>query len=173
MTEQNIVPVFDRRIAQIERGLVDITSQMQDQAKTLSRISEALTAVVRLEERLTASIENSRDQKAALERVHGRLDKQVADTDAHLLAVYQRIEAERKECAARFGPVNDALQQQHGALKFASLIFPLLATAALTLLGSVIASQQSELRELVKSASRHESYDAQLQSLRRETETKK
>ena len=173
MADQNLASIFDRRIDTIERGLDDITAQMQDQARTLSKIGDALTAVVRLEERLTASIDNGRDTKVSIDRVHARLDKLAEDTDARLGAVYQRIETERKECAARFGPVNDALQQSSGALRFASFIFPLLATLALTALGAVITWQQSELRELAKSAARHESYDAQLQSLRREIETKK
>lgn len=122
--------LFDRRVEQIESALSVVTNQLHDQSRTLDQITEALTTVVRLEERLTASIENGKEQRASIQRVH------------------DRIEDDRKECANCFTPLNNEINQQKGALRFAAFVFPLIVTVVLALLGSFVSGLHAELKDL-------------------------
>lgn len=144
----HIIALFDRRIEQIESGLGTLTEQMRDQSATLTRMSDALSAVVRLEERLTASIENSKEQRESLKRVHGRLDDQREALDGLLNEVYKRIDSERNECIERFTPVNNALQRTQGAVHFASVILPVVYTAAFGIGGWFLSSQSATMTSL-------------------------
>lgn len=89
-----MVSLCDRRIAQIETGLDTLTDQMRDQSATLNRMSDALSAVVRLEERLTASIESSKEQRESLKHVHDRMDDHKETLNNLLGEVYDRIDKE-------------------------------------------------------------------------------
>lgn len=124
-----LVSLFDRRIEQIEKGLDTLTDQMHDQSTTLNRMSDALSAVVRLEERLTASIDSSKEQRESLKRVHDRMDDYKEDLNNLLGEVYDRIDKERGDCIDRFTPVNNALQRQQGALHLATIVLPTLYSA--------------------------------------------
>ena len=143
-----LVSIFDRRIEQIETGLDTLTDQMRDHGATLNRMSEALTAVVRLEERLTSSIESSKDQKEALKRVHDRLESQREALDLLLNEVYKRIETERNDCIDRFTPINNSLQRQQGALQLATVVIPTIYSAVLGVGGWFMAGQVAYIDKL-------------------------
>ena len=140
--------LFDRRVEQIESALSVVTDQLHEQSRSLNQITEALTAVVRLEERLTASIENGKEQRASIQRVHDRMDVQAKERDEQLAEIYKRIEAERRDCQVRFAPLNDEVNQQKGATRFAAFVFPVIVTVVLALLGSFVSGMQSELKDL-------------------------
>lgn len=199
--DPHILTLFDRRVGKIEDGQENLSkqmqclsAQMQSQSETLNQMSSALTAVVRLEERLTSSIENSREQKQSIQRVHDRLDealkvladhaqtireqfeRQATERDEALAVVYQRIEAERKDCSERFQPVNDQINQQAGALKFASVVFPVLASLAIGIGGWFCAHMYSELRAVTSAVAKHETdaaaVAAQVRQIRKELDAK-
>lgn len=181
-----LITLFDRRVEQIESALSVVTGQLHDQSRSLNQITDALTAVVRLEERLTASIENSKEQRASIQRVHDRLDehtkqlsaafaKQVEDRSEEMAEIYARIDQERKDCSARFIPLNNEINQQKGALRFAAFLFPLLFTVALALLGGFVSTLNTELKELSRAVSRHDTtasnLEVQLHQLRKDVES--
>ena len=143
-----LVSLFDRRIGQIETGLDTLTDQMRDQSATLNRMSDALSAVVRLEERLTASIESSKEQRESLKRVHDQMDDHKEALNNLLGEVYDRIDKERGDCVDRFTPVNNALQRQQGALHLATIVLPTVYSAVLGVGGWFLAGQSAAIERL-------------------------
>lgn len=121
LAQESIIFLFDKRVGKIEDSVMDMSRQMQSQSETMETMSAALTAVVRLEERLTASIENTRDQKASLQRVHERMDQtlsalteqtnlfrdmltqQTAETERRLQAALISIEKKQSEIENELG----------------------------------------------------------------------
>ncbi len=198
---QNILTLFDRRVGKIEDGqdnlskqMQHLSAQMQSQAETLSQMSNALTAVVRLEERLTSYIEKGREQNQSIQRVHNRLDETLEvlaehaknireqfNSQAHYIdttvdVVYQRVEAERKDCQERFQPINDKMHKQEGALRFASVVFPVIASVVISIGGWWCSQMNSDIRDLTTRLSKHEN-DAvtvieQVKQIRKDIDTK-
>lgn len=184
VTQGAIFLLFDKRVGKIEDGLNKLDSQMASQSKTLQQVSDALTAVVRLEERLSASMESSKDQKASLSRVHERLDSNVEllsrtatsireqfveigkAHEASLTCVYERIDAERKDCEERFKPLNNEYNRQQGVLKFVAFTFPIIVSFLMGIGGWFLKGIYEDVKTLQTATAKHDLYEQQIKQLK-------